>query len=320
LISEELRYYSQNQKFRSSACLFGMLPRDDNNRNSSDGGDGAEIEEARKRLEAMLGTGDGEEKETTNTNKVKKLSDYPRVIKQKIIPKLIAELRNSVMDPDATPPTLTSIARERRTLELTLLSSLETNDNAVQELWTLWFAERGSHAATELIAAEELATMGPNHWDEAETKLWNIIESYGVHWAEPVNRLATLMYMQGRLEESRALCEVVLTVKPWHFGALSGIVMVQAGLADRVGARIWADRRLPPLGKDGDNERRREWVQRAVSDALLTLTSKSVAGESSSSSQGDAAAAAPTNWEDGEEEDGGNDFTRLRDEFDDAWQ
>ena len=143
------------------------------------------------------------------------------------------------------------------------------SDEPLSDLWTLWFEERGASAAKELKAAEQLSMNGPQYWDEAETKLRALIEEHGVHWAEPVNRLATLMYLQGRLKESKELCEIVLAVKPWHFGALSGVVMVCAGLSDVSGARMWADRRLPPLRPDGDTtERRILWVERAVKEAL----------------------------------------------------
>lgn len=167
------------------------------------------------------------------------------------------------------PPPLTTIGRARLDAEMECLSGLMDSDEPLSDLWTLWFEERGPSAAKELKAAEQLSMNGPQYWDEAEIKLRALIEEHGVHWAEPVNRLATLMYLQGRLKESKELCEIVLAVKPWHFGALSGVVMVCAGLSDVSGARMWADRRLPPLRPDGDTtERRILWVERAVKEAL----------------------------------------------------
>jgi len=47
-------------------------------------------------------------------------------------------------------------------------------------------------------------------------------------------RLATLYYLQGKFKESIAMCELVLDVKPWHFGCLSGITLCYAELGDRV--------------------------------------------------------------------------------------
>lgn len=169
-------------------------------------------------------------------------------------------------------PPLTTIMRERKVTELKLLESLDTSDDAVNELWALWFAERGPAAATLLLRAEELVSQGETKWADAETLLWGLVEEYGVHWAEPVNRLATLMYLQGRLEESKTLCELVLESKPWHFGALSGIVLVCAGMNDVSGARLWADRRLPPLlPHNTSGDRRKMWVNRARDDAKNRL-------------------------------------------------
>eukprot|EP00559_Dactyliosolen_fragilissimus_P007725 CAMPEP_0184860840 /NCGR_PEP_ID=MMETSP0580-20130426/5648_1 /TAXON_ID=1118495 /ORGANISM="Dactyliosolen fragilissimus" /LENGTH=526 /DNA_ID=CAMNT_0027358095 /DNA_START=300 /DNA_END=1877 /DNA_ORIENTATION=+ len=169
-------------------------------------------------------------------------------------------------------PPFTTIMRERREAEIHLLSSLENNDIAINDLWSLWFAERGPKAATLLLRAEELASRGPPHWDQAEQLLWDLIEEHGHHWSEPINRLATLMYMKGNLEQSRQLCELVLQNKPWHFGALSGIVLVCAGTNDVAGARMWADRRLPPLVPEiATGSRRKLWVQRAVHDAQERL-------------------------------------------------
>jgi len=200
------------------------------------------------------------------------------------------------------PPPLTTILRERRINELEILTSLSSSDQAITDLWSLWFSERGTEAATLLLRAEELSSRavgasgnggsstssggsgaagsGEEDAQEAESLLWDLIEEHGVHWVEPVNRLATLMYMRGRLEESKALCEVVLSVKPWHIGALSGIVMVCISMNDVGCAREWAEKRFPPMLLDGGANdssgdvicsRRRAWVTRACRDAKHQL-------------------------------------------------
>jgi hypothetical protein len=169
-------------------------------------------------------------------------------------------------------PPLTAIMRERQVKEIEILEALDESEEAVDELWTLWFTERGPTAAALLFKAEELVSKGEAHWNEAETLLWNIIHDYGVHWAEPINRLATLKFLQGKLVESKDLCEIVLKLKPWHFGALSGIVMVCAGLQDVNSARMWADRRLPPLvPRNATSGRRKQWIDNACRDARKRL-------------------------------------------------
>ena len=241
----------------------------------------SELEAARMRLERMMGGGQGSGKgggdesgaaadELPPVRKTASANRKPRVIS--------GSGRRGGLTPrhweeqlDRGPPPLTSIARERREAEISLLSSLSSDDAALSDLWSLWFSERGPDAAGELLRAEELASRGSDYWDEAEGMLRDIIEEHGVHWAEPVNRLATLLYQRGRLQEARALCEYVLAVKPWHFGALSGIVMVCVGMEDAQAARLWADRRLPPLQPIGDNARRYDWAARASGEAGKSL-------------------------------------------------
>lgn len=171
--------------------------------------------------------------------------------------------------PEAPP--LTAIAKERRVAEIQLLSDLVHGDESLDGLWSLWYSERGPHAANELRSIEELSAQGPRGWGEAEERLRDLIDEHGVHFVEPVNRLATLLFLQGRLEESKILCETVLAVKPWHFGALSGIVLVCAGVGDTSAARQWAARRLPPIQPTGSNKRRAQWVERSVKDATKAL-------------------------------------------------
>ena len=276
---------------RRASRLYDMLPRDDgysgssdnnsSNGNENNSGEDEAIKSARAKLEALMrGTGkDNDQNEATEESKTlydislrpSKKSGFSSSSSSGPSPSSRLHPSN-LSDEILHPPPLTTIGRSRHEAEIRSLSSLIDSDDALSDLWTLWFAERGPRASQKLMAAEQLAMGGPMYWSKAEERLRSLIEEHGVHWSEPVNRLATLLYQQGRLKESKELCEVVLSVKPWHFGALSGIVMVCAGLGDASAARMWADRRLPPLRPDGDTtERRVEWVQRAVGEATKSL-------------------------------------------------
>jgi hypothetical protein len=166
-------------------------------------------------------------------------------------------------------PPLTSIERERRLVEIELLNNLrEGDEEAISDLWSLWFAERGPQAESILREADELMGGHVREQLEAERLLRSLIEEYGVYFSEPVNRLATLYFSQGRMEEALALNKIVLAVKPWHFGSLSQIVMVYEALGDSMSARSWARFRLPNISRMGVSNRRREqWIEKAVSDA-----------------------------------------------------
>jgi tetratricopeptide (TPR) repeat protein len=181
-------------------------------------------------------------------------------------------------------PPLTSIERERRLAEIRILENLRDNDDAIADLWALWFAERGAQAEAILKEADELMSGRVRQQLEAERLLRSLIEEYGVYFVEPVNRLATLYFQQGRMEESLALNKIVLAVKPWHVGALSHIVMVYEALGDSMSARSWARFRLP----SGSINRRAKWSERAINDAIRMLEQGEVSnsmsfGESDSS-------------------------------------
>lgn len=227
-------------------ALRGDTPSDSNDE---------DYEQVRRRLEAMMGGEEGAR------------DDVASSVLHRRRPTSFLE------DGDKLPtqPPLTAIAKERRLAEIQLLARLADDDDSLDDLWSLWFSERGPHASRELRDIDELTAQGPRSWEEAEERLRDLIDEHGVHFVEPVNRLATLLFLQGRLEESRQLCETVLTVKPWHFGAASGIVMVCAGLGDPSAARQWAARRLPPIQPTGSNNRRHQWVERAVDDATKSL-------------------------------------------------
>jgi hypothetical protein len=225
------------------------------------------LERARQLFEQMMAMPN--DNKETNEKEIASASpdaDERYILATKTINKAVLSNRHS-------PPPLTAILRERRLKEIQLLGTLAHSDEAVNELWALWIAERGPASASNILHVEQL--MSVESWNDAEVLLLSLIEEHGLHWAEPVNRLATLYYMLGRYQESKALCEIVLDTKPWHFGALSGIVLVCTAMNDASGARLWADQRLPPPG-----DRRTAWTQRAIENAKESLRQASLVGRS----------------------------------------
>ncbi len=241
------------------------------------------LEEAREQFESMMSMPNDnidrqKEKEKHLEDDLELLDSLDPTLSKNIL--ATKSIRNAVLSKQDSPPPLTAIMRERRLKEIQLISTLAHSDKAINELWALWIAERGAAAAATLLHAEEL--MSVESWHEAEQSLLGLIDDHGVHWAEPVNRLATLYYMQSRYEESRVLCEIVLDSKPWHFGALSGIVLVCTAMNDASGAREWANKRLPPLLNENydSNGRRNAWTNKAVNDAKESLSKASLVGRS----------------------------------------
>jgi len=163
-------------------------------------------------------------------------------------------------------------------------SDLQNQELVVSELWTIWFGERGPLNEQRLRSIEE--TLGdPSQWEIAEQKYMELIneqcKSDGesklnlCNWVEPANRLATLLYLMGRLKESKTWCEAILEAKPWHIGALSGIVMVCVQLRDEEGATKYIQMGLPNLSTEMRSARK-AWVEKNVeiaTEQLLQLQS-----------------------------------------------
>ena len=170
----------------------------------------------------------------------------------------------------SSSPPFTTVMKQRRIQEIQLLKELEYSDDVIPSLWKLWSMEKGTSNAVLLLQAEQYMSTG--EFELAQQLLQSLIQTHGMHWVEPMNKLATLYYMTGQYQKSKELCLLVLQVKPWHFGALSGIVLVCTAMKDVTGARVWADRRLPPLVPiHTSGDRRSQWVQRAVQDAKESL-------------------------------------------------
>ena len=150
------------------------------------------------------------------------------------------------------------VVRERELIAA--LSDLQPmmKEHPQAALWQHWYGEEGESARNALHAAE----------GEAEA-LTNLIEAYP-DWAEPMNRLATLRYMEEKYFESVELCFRILRLKPWHFGASSGIVWCFSELAQRSNvinrdrftseAERWSKETLP----FEPGPEREEWVQRML--------------------------------------------------------
>jgi len=190
---------------------------------------------------------------------------------------------------------LTDNMREQRFEEIQLMSSLVHSDDAVSQLEDMWISERGISAKAALMHAHDLISM--QSYREAQQILLPLIDKYGIHFVEPVHCMATLYYMQGRYHDAMELLEIVLDVKPWHFDALSTMVMISTVTNNISGARIWAKRRIPQLNSKNQNkalsennvdiindhfhhDERFDWTKEAVEKAREKLYNDSRVGRS----------------------------------------
>ena len=283
------RCTTANSRFLFALCV--KPAKDD------DGGDNFDVDVARKQLETLMFGSETDvpsNKLGESTGKtVDALSNDYSVI-ETLLPTISRDEdkeRKLIFDSDEkgvtcnfelpSPPPLSTIERDRRIVEIQLLEALNDGDDATQRLWELWYSERGKSAKSQLEQADQLMA-DPSAHRECESILQGLVNKHGVYFVEPLNRLATLWYIQGRFEDSYKLCRIVLQIKPWHIGCLAGIVQVCIALRDRSGARKWAEKRLPncaastsfpPFDTDGsvNNPRRTEWVENSVQEARQRL-------------------------------------------------
>lgn len=149
-------------------------------------------------------------------------------------------------------------------------SDMQNQEFVVAQLWSLWYGERGPLNEMKLREIEE-TLVDPSQWARAENQYLDLIREHCStdgsmdslnlsNWVEPANRLATLLFLMGRLKESKQWCEKILSTKPWHIGALSGVVMVCLKMGDREGVLKYSLMGMPNSSLQMRNARK-EWVQ-----------------------------------------------------------
>jgi tetratricopeptide (TPR) repeat protein len=119
-----------------------------------------------------------------------------------------------------------------------LLAELKDPDEAVrsratQQLWQIWFQQKGVYGLELLTRSQALAQAG--RIDEAEALLTEIIEAQP-DFAEAWNQRAILYFVLGQYRESLADCQKVIELNPIHFGALNGMGLCYAGLGEYAAA------------------------------------------------------------------------------------
>ena len=234
-----------------------------------------DLDVERQRIQALFSTQDAKDDDSSAAFQAPKQQSFD-----------LAKFLQSSDDEYELPPLppLTTMERDRRLAEIQLLRQLTaveegaaTDAEAMGLLWNLWYSQFGVEAMKELQRTDQC--MGDrSKWKECESILLKLVKDYGVYFCEPLNRLATLYFLQGRLNESYRLCRLILDkLKPWHVGALSGIVQVCIGLGKQEEAREWAEQRLPSIGNPQhqiqglDIPRRSAWAEDMIAKAEASL-------------------------------------------------
>lgn len=119
-----------------------------------------------------------------------------------------------------------------------LLKELKNPDDqvrqrATQELWQIWFLQKGVCGWELLQRSQVLLAAG--EITQAEELLTEIIDNQP-DFAEAWNRRAVLYFTLGQYKKSVADCQMVVKLNPIHFGALHGLGLCLAALGDDRGA------------------------------------------------------------------------------------
>ena len=136
---------------------------------------------------------------------------------------------------DQTDPRLKDLFESLR-----VASSPEAAADVETQIWEIW-AKSGDPSLDQVFAVGSRAmAVG----DAATAlKIFDAIVKKAPNFAEGWNKRATIYYMMGNYEASLADIDRVLELEPHHFGALSGLGLVNIGL-DRDEAALDAFERV----------------------------------------------------------------------------
>ena len=121
-----------------------------------------------------------------------------------------------------------------RQAENELVACLRSPHVAVSELamaglWECWLNEEGPDARAAMEQGIDLMQSGDFQLAE---EVFRDLGRLFPGWAEAINKHATVLYMRGRVEDSYDLCELVVEMKPYHFGAWHGLALCAVRLED----------------------------------------------------------------------------------------
>jgi len=113
---------------------------------------------------------------------------------------------------------------EKELLQSLLSESTEQRQTATHALWNLWYKQAGEEAESRIRKGTQ--QMDRRQYELAEQEFESLIVDYP-EFAEAHNKLATVLYMQRKYNQSIKECEITLKMNPNHFGAWNGLGLCQ---------------------------------------------------------------------------------------------
>ena len=123
---------------------------------------------------------------------------------------------------------------------------------AEDALWAIWF--RADTRENNEMLNRVRVLIGRQQLQQAEALATRLIAN-APNFAEAYNQRAFAYFLEGRLAESAADCQRVLTRNPWHIGAIEGLAKCQLGL-DRPHDALKSLRRALKLRPHNDSLRK----------------------------------------------------------------
>jgi len=96
------------------------------------------------------------------------------------------------------------------------------------QIWKFWINDSSSEN-NRLKMKEGISLMKKGKLDEA-LRIFTTLSTIDPSWAEPLNKIATIRYLQGDFYGSIRDIQFTLKLEPRHFGAIAGLAQINLAL------------------------------------------------------------------------------------------
>ena len=118
---------------------------------------------------------------------------------------------------------------EKQLLKDLLSDNPELRQTETRALWNLWLRQSGEKAEFRIRKGTKIMDIGQHKLAQKEFE--SLVVDYP-KFAEAHNKLATVLYLQRKYNESIKECEITLKMNPNHFGAWNGLGLCHYQLAN----------------------------------------------------------------------------------------
>lgn len=132
-----------------------------------------------------------------------------------------------------TPPKATPAELDGLFAELKAAKDLVAAQQVEFRIWDAW-VKSGDAEVDKLVGLAVVDMQDGNHADALA--VLDVVVAKKPDYAEGWNKRATVLYLMGELDRSLADIRQVLLLEPRHFGAISGLGLIEVAKGDPKGA------------------------------------------------------------------------------------